>query len=81
MDGQARIKLYADKKKSKREFEAGDMVFLRLQSYKQVSLSMHNNRKLYPGFYGPYMAIQTIGQVAYKLELPIESKIHPPFHV
>ena len=81
MDAQARMKLYADKKKSKREFEAGDMVFLRLQSYKQVSLSMHKNRKLYPRFYGPYMAIQKIGQVAYKLELPIESKIHPLFHV
>ncbi|KAK9175296.1 hypothetical protein WN944_027302 [Citrus x changshan-huyou] len=81
VDAQARMKLYADKKKSERKFEVGDMVFLRLQPYKQVSLSIHSNRKLSPRFYGPYKVIQKIGQVAYKLELPIESKIHPVFHV
>ncbi|KAH9692146.1 hypothetical protein KPL70_016314 [Citrus sinensis] len=81
VDAQARMKLYADKKKSERKFEVGDMVFLWLQPYKQVSLSIHSNRKLSPRFYGPYKVIQKIGQVAYKLELPIESKIHPVFHV
>ncbi|KAH9657611.1 hypothetical protein KPL70_023155 [Citrus sinensis] len=81
VDAQARMKLYADKKKSERKFEVGDMVFLRLQPYKQVSLSIHSNRKLSPRFYGPYKVIQKIGQVAYKLELPIEFKIHPVFHV
>ncbi|KAH9762794.1 hypothetical protein KPL70_000939 [Citrus sinensis] len=35
VDAQARMKLYADKKKSERKFEVGDMVFLRLQPYKQ----------------------------------------------
>ncbi|KAH9699109.1 hypothetical protein KPL71_024219 [Citrus sinensis] len=81
VDAQARMKLYADKKKSERKFEVGDMVFLRLQPYKQVSLSIHSNRKLSPRFYGPYKVIQKFGHVAYKLELPIESKIHPVFHV
>ena len=81
VDAQARMKLYADKKKSERKFEVGDMVFLRLQPYKQVSLSSHSNRKLSPRFYGPYRVIQKIGQVVYKLELPIESKIHHVFHV
>ena len=81
VDAQARMKLYADKKKSERKFEVGDMVFLRLQPYKQVSLSIHSNRKLSARFYGPYKVIQKIGQVAYKLELPIEFKIHPVFHV
>ena len=79
VDAQARMKLYSNKKKSERKFEVGDMVFLRLQPYKQVSLSIHNNRKLSPRFYGPYKVIQKFGQVAYKLELPIEFKIHLVF--
>lgn len=32
-------------------------------------------------YFGPFKIIQNIGAVAYKLELPIHSKIHPFFHV
>ena len=37
--------------------------------------------KLQPHFYGPYKIIQKVGEVAYELELPPESKIHKVFHV
>ena len=37
--------------------------------------------KLHPCFYGPYKVIINIGEVAYELELPPESKIHNVFHV
>ncbi len=37
--------------------------------------------KLSPRYYGPYRILQKIGTMAYKLELPGHSRIHPFFHV
>ena len=76
-----RMKQQADQHRSERTFEAGDMVFLRLQPYKQSSLKLKGRHKLAPKFYGPYRILQKIGSIAYKLELPPSSRIHPVFHV
>ena len=74
-------KLYADKHKIERSFEVGDLVYLRLQPYRQSSLKKKGVEKLKPRFYGPYKIIRKVGEVAYELELPQESKIHNVFHV
>ena len=37
--------------------------------------------KMKPHFYGPYKVIRRIREVAYKLELPKDSRIHNTFHV
>ena len=49
-----RMKQQANLKRTDREFEVGDWVFVRLQPYKQSSLKNSKNHKLAPKFYGPY---------------------------
>ena len=39
------------------------------------------DNKLLPKYYGPYKVLQMIGTMAYKLELPASSRVHPSFHV
>ena len=75
------MKYYADKKRIEREFQIGDEVYLKLQPYKQTSLALRNNLKLSSRYYGPYTVIAKIGKVAYKLQLPLTSKLHLVFHV
>jgi len=57
------------------------MVYLRLQSYRQSSLKQKGAEKLQPCFYGPHQVVRGLGEVAYELELPLESRIHNVFHV
>ncbi|CAN6322178.1 unnamed protein product [Urochloa humidicola] len=76
-----RMKKQADKGRSERTFNVGDLVFLKLQPYVQSSLAPRANQKLAFKYFGPCRIISKIGQVAYKLELPSSSSIHPVFHV
>jgi hypothetical protein len=74
-------KIYADRHRVERTFEVGDLVFLRLQPYRQSSLKKSGAEKLKPQFYRPYRVTRRVGEVAYELELPEGSKIHNVFHV
>ena len=54
---------------------------MKLQPYRQLSVSQRKNFKLSPLFYGPYRVEDKVGTTAYKLKLPAEVEIHPVFHV
>jgi hypothetical protein len=77
---QQTMKVIADKKRRFLEFKVGDFVYLKLRPYRQRSLAPTTYHKLSKRFYGPYKVLERIGPVAYRLELPLSSKIHPVFH-
>ncbi|KAL0549900.1 hypothetical protein IC582_014395 [Cucumis melo] len=77
---QEQMKVYADRKRRNVEFCVGDYVFLRIRPYQQVTVHSRRNEKLAPRFFGPYKIVEK-GPVAYRLQLPESSKIHPVFHV
>jgi hypothetical protein len=77
---QENMKLIAAKKRIPHEFKEGDLVFVKLRPYRQNSVVGRRIHKLSKRFYGPYKIAKAIGEVAFKLELPTTSKIHPVFH-
>ncbi|WVZ78969.1 hypothetical protein U9M48_026604 [Paspalum notatum var. saurae] len=78
---QNRMKQHADKNRSELEFQVGEKVLLKLQPYAQSSLINWPFPKLAFKYFGPYTVLERIGKVAYRLDLPDGSSIHPVFHV
>lgn len=78
---QDRMKRMNDKGRSDRVFQVRDLVYLKLQPYRQHSLKGRGNQKLGPRYFGPYSVAAKRGQVAYTLTLSEGARIHPTFHV
>ena len=78
---QQRMKLQADKNRQERSFAVGDWVYVKLQPHIQQSVVRRPNHKLSYKYFGPYLVLHKIGKVAYKLQLPVNSQIHPVLHV
>ncbi|MCO5548799.1 hypothetical protein L7F22_002261 [Adiantum nelumboides] len=77
---QERYKKYADEKRRQVVFKEGDYVFLRVPEHSE-SLKTGSTPKLSPRFCGPFKILWRVGSMAYKLELPANSRVHPVFHV
>jgi hypothetical protein len=69
---QQRMKHQADKHRLEREF---------MVPYIQRSVASRASQKLSYKYFGPYLITQKVGKVAYKLQLPNHSRIHPVVHV
>lgn len=69
----AQMKVYADAKRRKVVFHLGELVYLRVQPFKLRSLAKKVNQKLSPHYDGPYTILNKIGEVAYRLDLPLHS--------
>ena len=78
---QSKMKSSADAHRRAVQFEVGDFVYIKLRPYRLRSLAKRPNEKLSPRYFGPYKVVQQIGPVAYRLELPSSTTIHPVFHV
>lgn len=78
---QERMKRYADKSRTERKFNKGDWVYFKLKPYRQTSVHNRTNFKLSPKYFGPFEILEKVGEVAYRLNLPPGSLIHPVFHI
>lgn len=78
---QETMKNYAGQTRVAHKFAVGDLVFVKLKPYMQHSMVDRRIHKLSKRFYDPFRLLKAVGEVAFQLELPPNSWIHPVFHV
>ncbi|XP_070042848.1 uncharacterized protein [Nicotiana tomentosiformis] len=78
---QSRKKRYADRKVCDVAFMVGERVLLRVSPMKCVMM-FGEKEKLSPWYIEPFEILERVGEVAYKLALPLSlPAVHPMFHV
>ena len=77
---QDRKKSQADLKRTPKEFQVGEHVFIKVRP-KKISLSLGGCVKLAPRYCGPFEILFRIGQLAYQLALTPNLRVHNVFHI
>uniref|UniRef100_A0A0A9CM28 Integrase catalytic domain-containing protein n=1 Tax=Arundo donax TaxID=35708 RepID=A0A0A9CM28_ARUDO len=70
-----------DRKHREVTFSVGQWVWVRLLHRPIASLDNRGRSKLGPRYFGPYKIIEQIGEVAYRVDLPTQARLHDVFHV
>src|SRR5262249_31925803 len=78
---QENMKHHADKHRREVHFNIGDSVLLHSENITVDNQKERPSAKLAGQYIGPFKVLDRIGEVAYKLELPENMKIHNVFHV
>ena len=77
----SRQKSYADVRQRKLMFNVDDKVFLKVATMKGI-MSFSEKGELSPRYIGPFEILQRVGDVSYKLALPLPlTNAHSVFHV
>jgi hypothetical protein len=77
---QDKKKIYANKGRIHKEFKVGDHVFLKVKANK-ISLKLENCSKLATHYCGSFEILESIGAIAYMIELSASMYVHNVFHV
>lgn len=60
LNAQHKMKMMANRRRSKRQFQSGDQVYVKLQPYRQVIVHS-SNQKLQPKYFGPFTILDKVG--------------------
>lgn len=63
-----RMKQEVSKKRIDKEFNVGDLVYIKLKPYRQMFVVQKVNQKLSAKLHGPYMVKERICQITYHLQ-------------
>jgi len=75
------MKIQVDKRRRNFQLADGDYALVKLQPYRQHFVQLRKNQKIGMRFFGSFLVLQRIGAIAYKLQLPKTTRIHPVFHI